>query len=209
MVNLYEVSADGRNFVIYAPETKEESAQMILHGFPFDVWLHIDGSKYLPVYLRQHDLQPGTQLDIDEISSSAIMSCGQIVKHFANTKRDVMLKYSFLCNMSANGPLDASQTRTRTCKTKKTGSIADPQLLATERRQVIDFEAERLKYDAQQQKLNSEHFRNLQKTEKESSRQYQQLAEQKHRGYSEFFDKETMQEASNQHRNEDWEDDFM
>lgn len=209
MVNLYEASAEGRNFAIYAPETKEESAQIISYGFPFDVWLHIDGSKYLPVYLRQNDLQPGTQLEIDEIPVAAIMSCGQIVKHFANTKRDVLLKYTFVCNMSANGPLDASQTRTRTCKTKKTGPIADPQLLATERRQVVDFEAERLEYDARQQKQNSEHFRNQQKTEKESSRQYQQLAEQKHRGYADLFEEETMREASNQNRNEDWEDDFM
>lgn len=209
MVYLFKVCDEGRNFAIYAPESKEENVKMIMYSFPTDLWVHIDGSKYLPVYLRQCDLDAKAQLDIDGIPSVALMSCGQIMKHFAKTKRDVLLTYTFVDNLSPNGPLDASRTRNRTSKTTKTSPVADLQLLATQEQIKIDFEAERLIYDSQQQKQNSEHFRKQQKAEKESSRQYRKLAEQNRRGYTDFFEEETVQQASNQNRTEDWEDDFM
>lgn len=72
-----------------------------------------------------------------------------------------------------------------------------------------DLQQERVDYDSE---LKRNEVANRQKRVKEElrlARERKELARQRDRAYDDLYDDETVRHASNQFRDEDWEDDFM
>lgn len=199
MVFVYSVE----RFQVLVAETPKEDVELQQFSLPIDTWFQIQNqSKYSPAYLRPNDQTQLTQ-NVDEIPNSIVKECATIVKFHANLKKELVILYTPASNLSTNGPLNKQDVRQFTLKSKQT----TPQNSA--KRQKIDLEQVKIDYEKKTRQISLEKFKEDQKTTSMINKEYQKMADQKRKGYTDLFDEELVAQHSNQNRTEDWEDDFM
>lgn len=192
MVDIYK---SGAQTVYLVPATDAENESILKNPIPGCIWVNVESTKRLPVYVR-----PGT--DLTELPRDMAADCAVLLQQVSPKKQIKQLEYCVLTTTSSFAKLPKQTTRVF--------KAGNPEaLLASKKSEKIDFEREQSEFLAAKTSKNSQKFRENKKSELESSRAYKEIAEQNRRGYSDLFDSESMQAASNQNRGEDFEDDFM
>lgn len=194
MVNIYKNAAA----TYFVPSNEAENDEILKNPIPGDLWVNIPANKRLPVYARLD--RPSE----DEIPRNIAADCAVLLRELNPKKQFKELVWCRLNATASFAKLDKA-----TVKVFKASPSESDALIASKRTEKIDFEQQQQQYLSNKTHLNSQKYKANKKSELETSRAYQELAEQNRRGYTDLFDEESMEAASNQDRGEDWEDDFM
>lgn len=200
------------NWSIYTGKSKQENSSLIDQAFPTDYWFHMDDAQSAHVFLRMPIGDDGVR-DLNEVPQIVLQACGQLVKESSGSKKNKIV-YTKVSNLKRTqdkkmevGYKEPSLVHQVTVKERNQEILNKLKSGKTEKK--VDLEMEWIDFESQLREINSAEYRQNRKQELEQNRNYKALAEQKARGYTDLFDEESMQSASNQNRSEDWEDDFM
>ncbi|XP_064267547.1 coiled-coil domain-containing protein 25 isoform X8 [Passer domesticus] len=75
MVFYFTSNAAAAVYTIYMGKDKYENEELIKHGWPEDVWFHVDKLSSAHVYLRLHQGQ-----SLDDIPKEVLSDCAHLVK---------------------------------------------------------------------------------------------------------------------------------
>ncbi|KAH8907156.1 DUF814-domain-containing protein [Coniochaeta sp. PMI_546] len=198
---------------IYVGKDKFENEELIKHGWEEDVWFHVDKLSSAHIYLR---LNEGDTWD--NIPEALLKDLAQLTKANSiegNKKDNITIIYTPWSNLKKDGSMAAGQVSFHDNKKVK-------RILVPERENAIINRLNKTKVekhpDLRQEK--EDHLKELRKRDqaaqlarkKEEARIMKERQEkkwQKDHAYEELFSEENMAAASNQERDENWEDDFM
>ncbi|CAJ0931976.1 unnamed protein product, partial [Mesorhabditis belari] len=162
--------------LLYMGVDKFENEHLIKYGWPEDVWFHVDKLSSAHVYLR---LPEG--MTIDSIPELLVEDCVQLVKANSiegNKLNNVDVVYTMWSNLHKTGDMAIgqigfhSQRAVRKIRVEKRKNEIINRLNKTEKKEDIDYKAERDDRDAKER----QHQRAAEKIKKEAETK---LAEQK------------------------------
>ncbi|WPG99610.1 coiled-coil domain-containing protein 25 [Acrodontium crateriforme] len=192
-----------------------EDEDLIAHGWPEDVWFHVDNLSSAHVYVRLRADQGETW---DAIPQELLVDCAQLTKANSiegNKKDNVTVIYTPWSNLKKSGAMATGQVGFKNDKLVKRVYVEKRENAIVNRLNKTKVE----KYpDLRQEKENRE--KELRKRERiaaqEQKKQDAKLAEerqqlkwQKEHMYDELHTDDNMMESSNQDRDPDFLDDFM
>ena len=187
--------------VLYMGKDKHENEGLIKHGWPEDVWFHVDNLSSAHVYLRlaaRTDAEAGAAGGAaprwDALPEALLAECGQLVK--ANSiegskKASVTVIYTPWSNLRKDGSMDVGQV-----------SFHDPQLVrrvhvgerdkdalrrlgATKEERFPDLAEERRRRDNDLKGQQKQEARERAKRDKELAEKHKKLVEE--RSYDRLF----------------------
>jgi len=194
--------------LLYMGKDKHENEDLIKHGWPEDVWLHVDNLSSAHVYIRlpaRADLPASSSsassspssdaLRWDALPEALLAECGQLVKanSIEGTKRpSVTVIYTPWANLRKDGSMDVGQV-----------SFHDPQLVrrvhvgerdkdvlrrlgASKEERFPDLAEERRRRDAELKGAQKQEARERAKRDKELEEQRRKLVAD--RSYDKLFD---------------------
>uniref|UniRef100_H2ZQD3 Coiled-coil domain-containing protein 25 n=1 Tax=Ciona savignyi TaxID=51511 RepID=H2ZQD3_CIOSA len=207
MVFYFTSNISGEEYTIYVGEDKYENEDLIKHGWPEDVWFHVDKVSSAHVYLRLKKEQT-----IDDIPAEVLSDCAQLVKANSiqgNKMNNVQIVYTPWANLKKTGDMADGQVGFFKQKDVKLTHVDKRinetinRLNKTKIEKHPDFRQEkedrmRLERNEQKMRLNEQRLK-----EKEEIRRKKE--EKEMRSYNKMFDESEM--TSNQDGNDS--DDFM
>nr|ACH43880.1 putative RIKEN cDNA 2610528H13 [Taeniopygia guttata]ACH43881.1 putative RIKEN cDNA 2610528H13 [Taeniopygia guttata] len=207
MVFYFTSNAAAAPYTIYMGKDKYENEDLIKHGWPEDVWFHVDKLSSAHVYLR---LQPGQGMD--DIPKEVLSDCAHLVK--ANSIQgcklnSVTVVYTPWTNLRKSPDMDVGEVgfhRSKEVRSVRVERRAPEQLRRLERTRVErfpDLAAERLSRDRRE--------RGRQRQELREQRREQRLETQRKREMEELRSYSSLMKAENMSSNQDGNDsdDFM
>ncbi|KAL2170524.1 hypothetical protein VTG60DRAFT_4810 [Thermothelomyces hinnuleus] len=196
---------------IYVGKDKFENEDLIKHGWEED--FHVDKLSSAHIYLRLREGQSW-----DNIPSELLTDLAQLTKANSiegNKKDNITVIYTPWSNLKKDGSMAVGQVSFKDHKKVK-------RILVPQRENPIINRLNKTKVekfpDLKQEK--DDHLRELRKKDqaaqlarkKEEARiakERQEKKWQKEHAYDDLFTEENMEAASNQNRDENWEEDFM
>nr|ACH43879.1 putative RIKEN cDNA 2610528H13 [Taeniopygia guttata] len=207
MVFYFTSNAAAAPYTIYMGKDKYENEDLIKHGWPEDVWFHVDKLSSAHVYLR---LQPGQGMY--DIPKEVLSDCAHLVK--ANSIQgcklnSVTVVYTPWTNLRKSPDMDVGEVgfhRSKEVRSVRVERRAPEQLRRLERTRVErfpDLAAERLSRDRRE--------RGRQRQELREQRREQRLETQRKREMEELRSYSSLMKAENMSSNQDGNDsdDFM
>ncbi|OIW27527.1 DUF814-domain-containing protein [Coniochaeta ligniaria NRRL 30616] len=198
---------------VYVGKDKFENEELIKHGWEEDVWFHVDKLSSAHIYLRLNEGDTWENIPEDLVKDLAQLTKANSIE--GNKKDNITVIYTPWSNLKKDGSMAAGQVSFHDNKKVK-------RILVPERENAIINRLNKTKVekhpDLRQEK--EDHLKELRKRDqaaqlarkKEEARIMKERQEkkwQKDHAYEEMFSEENMAAASNQERDEDWEDDFM
>lgn len=200
------------DFIIYMGKDKYENELLIKHGWPEDLWFHVDKLSSAHVYLR---CPKGT--DFDSIPKDVLDDCCQLVKANSiqgNKLNNVGIVYTPWSNLKKTNGMDVGQVgfhsskKARVIKVEKRNNAIVNRLNKTKVENYPDLAAEKEARDAAERKEKNK-LKQIQK-QKEKEAKEQKLREKELREYRSLMTDDNM--VSNKDMDMDmreYEDSFM
>ncbi|XP_043918616.1 coiled-coil domain-containing protein 25 isoform X2 [Protopterus annectens] len=193
-------------YTIYMGKDKYENEDLIKHGWPEDIWFHVDKLSSAHVYLR---LQKGQT--IEDIPKEVLTDCAQLVK--ANSIQgckmsSVTVVYTPWSNLKKTGDMDVGQIGfhkqkdVKTVMVEKTNEIVN-RLEKTKTERFPDLAAEKEARDREERNEKKAQIQEMKRKEREEMKKKKEMDELK--SYSSLMKEEKM--TSNQDGNDS--DEFM
>lgn len=186
---------------------------MIKWGHDNDVWFHVDNLSSAHVYLRLPE-----DWTWDNIPEEILRDCAQLTKANSiqgNKQDNVTIIYTPWKNLHKTKGMEMGQVGFKRDKDVKkvfvdtrVNAIIN-RLNKTKEERFPDLEQERVDYDREKKRQENARRQQRAKRELELARERKKLAYEKQHAYDEIFTEENIRHTSNQHRPDDWEDDFM
>ncbi|KAM0696872.1 hypothetical protein Q7P36_002943 [Cladosporium allicinum] len=197
---------------IYVGKDKRDE-DLIAHGWPEDVWFHVDNLSSAHIYLRMRDNETW-----DAIPEELLTDCAQLTKANSiegNKKDNITVIYTPWSNLKKDGSMATGQVGFKDNKKVKRVYVSARENAIVNRLNKTKVEKHP---DLRQEKEDRE--RELRKVERiaqqEKKREEAKLAEERQRlkwqkdhMYDDMLTEDQMQMSSNQDRDEDFLDDFM
>ncbi|CAD7682829.1 unnamed protein product [Nyctereutes procyonoides] len=183
------------------------SSNLIRHGWPEDIWFHVDKLSLAHVYLRLHKREK-----TEDIPKEVLMDCAHLVK--ANSiqgckMNNVNVVYTPWANLKKTADMDVGQIGFRRQKDvkivtveKKVNEILN-QLEKTKMERFPDLAAEKECWDWEERNEKKAQIQEIKRREKEEMKKKREMDEL--RSYSSLMKVENM--SSNQDSNDS--DEFM
>lgn len=193
MVYLFTSNTVEPGVQIYMGKDKFENEDLIKHGWPNDVWFHVDKLSSAHVYLR---LPP--QMTWDSIPEALLMDVAQLTKANSiegNKKDNIVVIYTPWDNLKKQGDMDTGQVafhRNKTVKRIKVDTRINSIINRLMKTRVEEFpDLEKLKM------LNAKKLQKLDRIAKEKQEQeekayIEEMRTQKKSGYGDLFQEEHM-----------------
>ena len=194
--------------LLYMGVDKVENEELIRFGWPEDVWFHVDKLSSAHVYLR---LPEG--MSIHNIPQELLDDCCQLVKANSiegNKINNVGIVYTMWSNLKKTGDMAVGQVgfhsehAVKRCKIEKRINAIVNRLNKTEKKEDIDYRAERDARDAKERQKQ----RAIEKTKKEAEKKDADEKERQRR-LRNYEDVEEDDAPNNQDDNGNLSDDFM
>ncbi|KAF2717693.1 DUF814-domain-containing protein [Polychaeton citri CBS 116435] len=197
---------------IYVGKDKVENEDLIAHGWPEDVWFHVDNLSSAHIYLR---LPEGSTWD--SISEPLLVDCGQLTKanSIEGNKRDnITVIYTPWSNLKKSGAMATGQVGFKDNKLVKRVYVEKRENAIVNRLNKTKVEKHP---DLRAEKADREkELRKRERIQAQDKKQDAIIAEerakikwQKDHMYDELHTDDNVAESSNQDRDEDFLDDFM
>jgi len=149
--------------VLFMGRDKYENEDLIKHGWPEDVWFHVDKVSSAHVYLR---LAPGQSLDT--LPKEVITDCAQLVKANSiqgNKMNEVDIVYTMWGNLNKTADMDVGQIGFHSNRAvKKIRQLSKDNAIVnrlnkTKEEKEVDFKAEREGRDKRERDEKKKVFR--------------------------------------------------
>ncbi|CAK7267583.1 hypothetical protein SEPCBS119000_002622 [Sporothrix epigloea] len=200
---------------IYVGKDKFENEDLIKFGWEEDVCVrfHVDKLSSAHIYLR---LPEGDSWE--NIPENLVKDLAQLTKANSiegNKKDNITIIYTPWSNLKKDGSMAVGQVSFKDQKKVKRVLVAQRENVIVNRLNKTKVEKHpdlRQEKEERQRELRKRVQASQQMRKKEDARlakERQELKYRKDHAYDDLFTEENMEETSNQHRDEDWEDDFM
>ncbi|XP_021403144.1 coiled-coil domain-containing protein 25 [Lonchura striata] len=194
-------------YTIYMGKDKYENEDLIKHGWPEDVWFHVDKLSSAHVYLR---LQPGQGLD--DIPREVLSDCAHLVK--ANSIQgcklsSVSVVYTPWTNLRKTPDMDVGQIGFH--HSKEVRSVPVERRAPERLRRLERTRSERFPDLAAERRGRDRRERGRQRREQRLQRREQRLESLRSRELDELRSYSSLMKAENMSSNQDGNDsdDFM
>eukprot|EP00741_Cyanophora_paradoxa_P005204 tig00000852_g5044.t1 len=170
-------------YTIYMGKDKYENEELIRHGWPEDIWFHVDKMSSAHVYIR---MPKGKT--INDVPPEVIEDCAQLVKQNSIQgckENNVSIVYTPWSNLKKTGGMDVGQVGfhsdklVKTVKVEKKKAEIVNRLEKTRVEREPDLAAEREARDRAERAEKKEAMRQKQKEDLELAAERRKLAEQK------------------------------
>ncbi|KAE9414208.1 hypothetical protein Angca_009200 [Angiostrongylus cantonensis] len=170
--------------LLYMGVDKYENEELIKYGWPEDVWFHVDKVSSAHVYLR---LPEG--MTIDTIPQALIDDCCQLVKANSidgNKMTDVGIVYTMWENLKKTGDMAVGQIgfhdnkKVKRCVVQKRINEIVNRLNKTEKKEDIDYRAEREQRDMAVRRLQRKLEQERKALEMKEAEEREALRRQRH-----------------------------
>ncbi|KAJ1372515.1 Coiled-coil domain-containing protein 25 [Parelaphostrongylus tenuis] len=170
--------------LLYMGVDKYENEELIKYGWPEDVWFHVDKVSSAHVYLR---LPEG--MTIDTIPQALIDDCCQLVKANSidgNKMTDVGIVYTMWENLKKTGDMAVGQIgfhdnkKVKRCVVQKRINEIVNRLNKTEKKEDIDYRAEREQRDMAVRRLQRKLEQEKKALEMKEAEEREALRRQRH-----------------------------
>ncbi|KAK4634236.1 Coiled-coil domain-containing protein 25 [Fulvia fulva] len=198
---------------IYVGKDKVENEDLIAHGWPEDIWFHVDNLSSAHIYLR---LPPTTTWDA--IPTALLTDCAQLTKANSiegNKKDNVTIIYTPWSNLKKSGNMATGQVGFKNDKmvkrvyVEKRENVIVNRLNKTKVEKFPDLREEKAEREKELRKVERIAAQEKKKEEAKVAEERQRLKWQKDHMYDDLHADDNMAESSNQDRDEDFLDDFM
>ncbi|KXL47430.1 MAG: hypothetical protein FE78DRAFT_88306 [Acidomyces sp. 'richmondensis'] len=200
---------------IYVGKDKVENEDLIAHGWPEDVWFHVDNLSSAHVYLRLRADQGETW---DAIPEGLLADCAQLTKANSiegNKKDNVTVIYTPWSNLKKSGNMATGQVGFKNDKMVKRVYVKQREnaivnrLNKTKIEKFPDLRAEKVEREREIRKRDRIKEQERKHEEQRIAKERAQLKWQKDHMYDELHTSENVAESSNQDRDANFLDDFM
>ncbi|XP_028781226.1 coiled-coil domain-containing protein 25 [Neltuma alba] len=215
MVFYFKARPEAGDYTIFMGLDKHENEELIKHGFPEDIWFHVDKMSSAHVYLRLHKGQT-----IDDISEGLLEDCAQLVKANSiqgNKVNNVDVVYTPWSNLKKTASMDVGQVSfhdskmVRTTRVEKRINEIVNRLNRTKVERKPDLKAEREAVDAAERAERKQQMREQKRRQELERLEREKQAET--RSYKDLMVSENMtsnkQIASESKSLHEIEEDFM
>ncbi|CAK7564038.1 MAG: hypothetical protein SEPTF4163_001921 [Sporothrix epigloea] len=202
---------------IYVGKDKFENEDLIKFGWEED--FHVDKLSSAHIYLRLPEGDSWENIPGDLVKDLAQLTKANSIEgkthSFGNKKDNVTIIYTPWSNLKKDGSMAVGQVSFKDQKKVKRVLVAQRENVIVNRLNKTKVEKHpdlRQEREERQMELRKRLQASQQARKKEDARvakERQELKYRKDHAYDDLFTEENMEEASNQHRDEDWEDDFM
>ncbi|KAK9481093.1 hypothetical protein V1514DRAFT_324219 [Lipomyces japonicus] len=203
-------------YSLYMGKHKEENEDLIKYGRANDVWFHVDNLSSAHVYLRLDD--DADDESWENLPEGLLEDCAQLTKanSIDGNKRDnITVIYTPWSNLRKTKGMATGQVGFKKEKLVKkvyvqsrTNAIVN-RLSKTKIERFPDLRLQKLEYEMANAQRNKTILNEKYKREYELAQERKQLAFEKDHAYDDMFSEQNIKQASNQNRDENWEDDFM
>ncbi|CAI4233365.1 unnamed protein product [Auanema sp. JU1783] len=154
MVIKYTSNVVSPPVLLYMGVDKHENEHLIKYGWPEDVWFHVDKLSSAHVYVRLPD-----GMTIDSMPEELVEDCAQLVKANSiegNKINNVDVVYTMWGNLKKTGDMAIGQVsfhvprNVKKTKVEKRKNEIINRLNKTEKKEEIDYKAERDERDAKE-----------------------------------------------------------
>jgi hypothetical protein len=154
----------------------------------------------------------------EDVPEEILIDCAQLTKANSiqgNKQDNVTVIYTPWRNLHKTKGMEAGQVGFKKEKEVKKIYIETRvnaiinRLNKTKEERFPDLQQERIDYDKENKRLENARRQQRAKKELEIARERKKLAYEREHAYEEMFSEENVRHSSNQHRPDDWEDDFM
>ncbi|AYO44832.1 Coiled-coil domain-containing protein 25 [Malassezia restricta CBS 7877] len=196
MVLFFTSTAYKEPVKIFMGRDKVENEDLLAHGFPEDVWFHVDKFSSAHVYLRMPEGMEWTS-----IPEGILEDCSQLVKANSiegNKKNNITIIYTPHANVKKTGDMAVGTVMFHNDRLVKRFHVKERKneivnrLNKTKEVRAVDFEAERQERERAVGRKKKEHALQQQKETLEAKRMYKEQAEA--RDYSKLFSEEAIAE---------------
>ncbi|KAF2486964.1 hypothetical protein BDY17DRAFT_292427 [Neohortaea acidophila] len=200
---------------IYVGKDKVENEDLIAHGWPEDVWFHVDNLSSAHVYLRLPDPAnaPWTAIPKDLLTDCAQLTKANSIE--GNKKDNVTVIYTPWSNLKKTGDMATGQVGFKDNKLVKKVHVEQREngivnrLNKTRVEKFPDLRAEKADKEREERKKERMAAQIQKKEDAKVAQERMEIKWQKAHMYDDLHNDDNMQESSNQDRDANWEDDFM
>ncbi|EGP92157.1 uncharacterized protein MYCGRDRAFT_98662 [Zymoseptoria tritici IPO323] len=198
---------------IYVGKDKVENEDLIAHGWPEDVWFHVDNLSSAHIYLRLPENQTW-----DNISEALLTDCAQLTKANSiegNKKDNITVIYTPWSNLKKTGAMATGQVGFFDQKKVKRVYVVSREnaivnrLNKTKEEKYPDLREEKAEREKELRKVERIAMQEKKKQDAQLAEERQRLKWQKDHMYDELHTEENLAQTSNEDRDEDFLDDFM
>ncbi|KAM0722962.1 hypothetical protein Q7P37_001160 [Cladosporium fusiforme] len=198
---------------IYVGKDKVENEDLIAHGWPEDVWFHVDNLSSAHIYLRMRDNEQWT-----DIPEELLTDCAQLTKANSiegNKKDNITIIYTPWSNLKKDGSMATGQVGFKDNKLVKRVYVSQREnvivnrLNKTKVEKHPDLRQEKEDREKELRKVDRIAQQDRKKKDAQLAEERQRLKWQKEHMYDDIHTEDQMAMSSNQDRDEDFLDDFM
>ncbi|GAB7361121.1 hypothetical protein MBLNU230_g1156t1 [Neophaeotheca triangularis] len=198
---------------IYVGKDKVENEDLIAHGWPEDVWFHVDNLSSAHIYLRMREGETW-----DAIPEELLTDCAQLTKANSiegNKKDNVTIIYTPWANLHKTGAMATGQVSFKDNKKVKRVYVQTREnpivnrLNKTKVEKHPDLREEKAERERELRRRERIATQDKKKEEAQLKEERERLKWQKDHMYDDLHTEENLQTTNNQDRAPDFEDDFM
>ncbi|KAF2764617.1 DUF814-domain-containing protein [Teratosphaeria nubilosa] len=221
MVFYYTSNVVQPSAFIYVGKDKVENEDLIAHGWPEDVWFHVDNLSSAHIYLRllpSDDPAAEPRWTWDHIPEALLTDCAQLTKANSidgNKKDNVTVIYTPWSNLKKSGDMATGQVGFKDNKMvrrvyveKRENAIVN-RLNKTRVEKHPDLRQEKAEREREIRKRERIAQQEKKQADKKLAEEHARMKYQKEHMYDDLFTDDQMGMSSNQDRDEDFLDDFM
>ncbi|KAK4547379.1 hypothetical protein LTR36_001035 [Oleoguttula mirabilis] len=200
---------------IYVGKDKVENEDLIAHGWPDDVWFHVDNLSSAHIYVRLRADQNETW---DQIPEALLTDCAQLTKANSiegNKKDNITVIYTPWSNLKKSGDMATGQVgfkdnkMVRRCYVEKRENIIINRLNKTKVEKYPDLRQEKADREKEVRRKERMAAQEKKKVDQKTAEERAQLKYQKDHMYDDLHTEENLEMSNNQDRDADFLDDFM
>ncbi|KAF1826129.1 DUF814-domain-containing protein [Dissoconium aciculare CBS 342.82] len=198
---------------IYVGKDKVENEDLIAHGWPEDVWFHVDNLSSAHIYLRMRDNETW-----DNIPEELLTDCAQLTKANSiegNKKDNVTVIYTPWSNLKKSGNMATGQVGFKDQKLvkrlyveKRENPIVN-RLNKTKVEKFPDLRQEKADRERELRKIERIAAQEKKKEDAKIAEERKRIKYQKEHMYDDLHTEDNMAITSNEDRDADFLDDFM
>ncbi|KAK5678272.1 hypothetical protein LTS10_009444 [Elasticomyces elasticus] len=201
---------------IYVGKDKVENEDLIAHGWPEDIWFHVDNLSSAHIYLR---LPPPHSPDQwKNIPEELLADCAQLTKANSiegNKKDNVTVIYTPWSNLLKKGSMATGQVGFKDHKLvrrvyveKRENAIVN-RLNKTKEEKYPDLRQEKADREKEERKKERIAAQEKKKQDAREAEEHAKIKYQKEHMYDELHNDDEIAQSSNQDRDPDFLDDFF
>ncbi|TKA24946.1 hypothetical protein B0A50_06044 [Salinomyces thailandicus] len=209
---------------IYVGKDKFENEELIAHGWPEDIWFHVDGLSSAHIYLRLPLPAPGTPQTSEQpwhasVPPAVLTDCAHLTaaNSIAGSKQPhVTVVYTPWANLRKDGSMAVGQVGFKDSKMVRRVGVGRVEgkgvvksLEKTRREAWPDLKAEREGRDREVGRGERRIREGVKKEEQKLAEEHARLKWQKEHMYDDLHTDDNLQTSSNQDREADFLDDFI